>query len=99
MSFILLYLTRMILISGCLYAYYRIFLHNAPFHPYNRYYLLGISFFALILPFIQIPIDLALPGTQTFSAIGDLHKITAGQWEEARILKNQGPILGGFPGW
>jgi N-acetylmuramoyl-L-alanine amidase len=98
MSFVLLYFVRMTLISGCLYAYYGIFLHNASFHSYNRCYLLGISIFALILPFIQIPMDMAALGSQPFSAIAVLHKITTGDWEESQILNNQGPIAGAFFG-
>ncbi len=83
MNEFLLYLTKTILISGFLFGYYWICLRNAPFHAYNRFYLLGITAISLILPFLHIQ----APGWQTGdanpSAIGVLHEITAGKWEES----------------
>ncbi len=79
----LLYLTKTTLISGFLFSYYWICLRNAPFHSYNRFYLLGITTISLILPFLHIQ----APGWQTGdanpSAIAVLHEITAGKWEES----------------
>ena len=59
-----LYGTKMILISGLLYGYYALFLRNAPFHRYNRAYLLGITITSLIpLPLCAYSPFPAYPGT------------------------------------
>src|SRR5690242_14871703 len=49
------YLLKIILISGLLYSYYRIFLADRHFHLFNRLFLLCIPLFALTLPFIRLP--------------------------------------------
>src|SRR5438445_12692099 len=49
------YLLKIILISGLLYSYYRIFLADRHFHRFNRFFLLGIPLLALALPFIHLP--------------------------------------------
>ena len=50
-----IYLLKIILISGLLYSYYRIFLADRHFHLFNRFFLLGIPLLALALPFIHLP--------------------------------------------
>jgi len=52
---IIVYLLKIILISGLLYSYYRIFLADRHFHLFNRIFLLGIPLLALALPFIHLP--------------------------------------------
>jgi N-acetylmuramoyl-L-alanine amidase len=49
------YLLKIILISGLLYSYYRIFLADRHFHLFNRLFLLCIPLLALTLPFIRLP--------------------------------------------
>jgi hypothetical protein len=65
MNQLLLYFAKTILISGFLSGYYWVCLRNAPFHAYNRFYLLGITAISLILPFLHIP----LPGCRTEPSI------------------------------
>src|SRR5258708_5166467 len=83
MSTMLVYLMKVILISGLLYSYYWFCLRNAAFHPYNRCYLLGITGVSLVLPFIELPVrDLATGGGPA-SPLWVLHEITTGHWGEA----------------
>lgn len=56
MSNILLYLLKVLMSSGILFAYYWFFLRNKQFHQYNRFYLLFITFFSWIVPVIEIKI-------------------------------------------
>ena len=49
------YLGKMTMISAILYGYYWVFLRNASFHPYNRWYLLGSALISLLLPFLRLP--------------------------------------------
>ena len=49
------YIGKMLLISAILCGYYRLFLRNAPFHPYNRWYLLGSVGLSLALPILRFP--------------------------------------------
>jgi len=53
---ILLYLLKMMLCSGILFAYYRVALYNERFHQWNRFYLLAAMLFSLVLPLIEIPL-------------------------------------------
>lgn len=54
---ILLYLLKMLLCSGLLYAYYRTALYNERFHQWNRFYLLGAMLLSVFVPLIEIPVD------------------------------------------
>ena len=51
------YLVEVILVSGVLYGFYFFVLRNERFHQYNRFYLLGVFLFAVILPFFSIRIE------------------------------------------
>lgn len=51
---ILLYLLKMLLCSGILYAYYRIALYNEKFHQWNRFYLLAALLLSLVVPLMEI---------------------------------------------
>jgi hypothetical protein len=48
------YFFKVILSSGILFLYYRLFLKDKTFHHYNRFYLLGITVVSLSLPFLQL---------------------------------------------
>lgn len=52
----LLYFLKTILCSALLLAYYNVALKNRPFHQFNRFYLLGILLFSVVLPLLEIPI-------------------------------------------
>lgn len=62
---IVLYLLKMLLCSGLLYAYYRAALYNERFHQWNRFYLLGAVILSIVLPLVEIP----LPGSANASPI------------------------------
>ncbi|MDQ0108554.1 TonB family protein [Chitinophaga terrae (ex Kim and Jung 2007)] len=55
MNTLSLYLVKMIACSAVLYGYYHLALRNNKFHQWNRYYLVLITLFSLIIPFIKIP--------------------------------------------
>lgn len=99
MSFILDYLARMILISGFLLGYYWVFLRNAPFHQYNRCYLIGILVLALTLPLMHMPIEGLGNGNLTSQAIAALHEITTGNWGESGRLTNNPGLSRAFLGF
>lgn len=50
------YLMKVILCSGILYAYYLLALRNNRFHQWNRYYLLAATLLSLTVPLLQIPL-------------------------------------------
>lgn len=64
----LTYFIQMIACSGVFYAYYHFFLRNERFHQYNRFYLLSAMVLSLVLPLIEIPVDLS-PDTNASSII------------------------------
>ena len=76
---IVLYLIKMIFISGLFYTYYWFFLRNKQFHHYNRFYLLGIVPASAILPLEKIPV--AFSGFTNYSSDIRLLKVTNGDWE------------------
>ena len=85
------YLLKIILISGLLYSYYRIFLADRHFHLFNRWFLLVIPLLALTLPFIRLPFGGYL--WQTGQDIPSLARITSttpqdGQWHETDAITN-----------
>jgi N-acetylmuramoyl-L-alanine amidase len=78
-----LYLVKVVLVSGLLFGYYRIFLRDRLFHQYNRYYLLGATLASLILPLIRLPLPDALPLIGRAPLLGPaLHAIVPGNWNE-----------------
>lgn len=48
------YWIKMVLLSGILLGYYRLFLRHTAAHAFNRYYLLAAVFLALQLPFLRL---------------------------------------------
>lgn len=73
---ILLYPIKLILATGLLYGYYRLFLRNRQFHRYNRLYLLSAVAIAVITPFISIPLYLQPPNEGAVSIAGTLQAIS-----------------------
>jgi len=53
-QFFLLYLIKMIFISGIFYSYYWFSLRDKKFHYYNRFYLLSTSLISIIIPTLQL---------------------------------------------
>jgi N-acetylmuramoyl-L-alanine amidase len=88
-----LYLAKVILISTLLFGYYRLFLRNRRFHQYNRYYLLGSTLVALILPLVHVELRV-LPLIEGTPAISNaLYGIVEGQWGEYPEMT--GPLVTG----
>ncbi len=79
---LILFLSKLIISSGLLYGYYLLFLRNKRFHRYNRFYLLCITLFSIVIPFINIPLRLFWGGRQAPGLISTLKVITASGWEE-----------------
>ena len=59
---LIIYLVRVLLISGILYSYYSLFLKNKNFHRFNKWYLLSSVGTAILLPLITINLDWAGSG-------------------------------------
>jgi bla regulator protein blaR1 len=76
MMSILLYPVKLILATGLLYGYYRLFLRNRQFHRYNRFYLLSAVSIALIIPFIKIPLYLQPPTGGAINIAGTLQALS-----------------------
>ncbi len=94
MNDLLLYMAKSILISGFLFGYYWGCLRNSIFHGYKRFYLMGSTLTALILPLLNIPLPDLQGGTTRPSAIGDvLHRISAGQWEGSVELNHHPGLM------
>ncbi|MGZ5188235.1 MAG: M56 family metallopeptidase, partial [Kaistella sp.] len=49
-----LYLAKVILTSGVMFGYYRLFLKDKTFHHYNRFYLLAVLVISLLLPLLSV---------------------------------------------
>ncbi|WP_234111385.1 M56 family metallopeptidase [Chryseobacterium sp. R2A-55] len=50
----LLYFGKVILSSGVMFLYYRLFLKDKTFHHYNRFYLLSVLLVSLLLPLLKV---------------------------------------------
>ena len=83
MNMVLLYLMKVIIISGWLYAYYRVGLRGGAFHTYNRWYLLSIPLISLVLPLIKLPVPSYPAVSGSASPLWTLHAITTGGWGES----------------
>jgi beta-lactamase regulating signal transducer with metallopeptidase domain len=51
------YLLKVLICSAVLFLYYHFFLRNKAFHQWNRFYLLFLPVFSLLLPFLQFNVD------------------------------------------
>ena len=76
------FIAKLILSCGLLYGYYHLFLRNKRFHHYNRFYLLIVALFSLVIPFINIPVNLFWGSGQHPALIRTLKVINANGWEE-----------------
>ncbi len=54
METLILYLAKVILTSGVMFCYYRLFLKDRTFHHYNRFYLLIVLLVSLLLPLLKV---------------------------------------------
>ena len=54
METLFLYFGKVILTSGVMFLYYRLFLKDKTFHHYNRFYLLSVLVISLLLPLLKI---------------------------------------------
>lgn len=54
MQLFFLYLAKVILTSGVMFCYYRLFLKDKTFHHYNRFYLLAVLVISLLLPLLKV---------------------------------------------
>ena len=54
MQLFFLYLAKVILTSGVMFCYYRLFLKDRTFHHYNRFYLLAVLVISLLLPLLKV---------------------------------------------
>ena len=85
-------IAKLIISCGLLYGYYHLFLRNRRFHHYNRFYLLAIAVLSLVIPFVNIPVDLFWGGQQHSTLIQTLKVINANGWEEpVTIYANKNP--------
>src|ERR1700681_3723497 len=92
----IVYLSKMIVISGFLYGYYCVFLRNQPFHFYNRFYLIGMVFISAILPLVHF----SLPGINGMdSRIKLLSAMKIWDWEDAITITPRRHILFNFLSW
>ena len=48
------YFGKVIFTSAILFFYYKLFLKDKTFHPYNRFYLLSITLISLLLPLLKV---------------------------------------------
>lgn len=54
METIFIYFGKVILTSGVMFLYYRLFLKDKTFHHYNRFYLLSVLLVSLLLPLLKV---------------------------------------------
>ncbi|MBS1664334.1 MAG: N-acetylmuramoyl-L-alanine amidase [Bacteroidetes bacterium] len=94
---ILLYLSKVTLLSGLLYGYYRLFLRNRFFHLYNRWFLIGIPLAALILPLVPLPSFNFFGGIDQPGSV--LHAIRPGDWLETEPAPAVTNTTATSPGW
>jgi len=96
---LLLYFSKVILLSGLLYGYYRGMLRNKQFHGYNRVYLLTTVFLSLLMPLLPVPEGLFWGAGPVHGGGGILHTIIPGNWEEPLILSGRGRATGTSISW
>lgn len=73
---------KLLLSTGLLFGYYYFFLRNKRFHHYNRFYLLAAVLISLLIPVINIPVDLFWANQQHPTLIRTLKVINVNGWEE-----------------
>ncbi|MBV4358609.1 M56/M15 family metallopeptidase [Pinibacter aurantiacus] len=60
----LLFLVKMVICSGLLFAYYHFFLKNQSHHRFNRFYLLFAVVISMVIPFVKIPLTFSFQEAQ-----------------------------------
>lgn len=85
---ICLYILKVIVCSGLLFGYYQLVLKNKAFHQYNRFFLLISTVLAIVMPLINVPVDL-FKGRSNESLTKTLQVITSGGWEKEFIITAQ----------
>ena len=79
---------KIIASSGILYGYYKLFLQNRRFHRYNRFYLMAVLLFSVLLPFIELPVfENTLSDPAVFRS---LRAVTWGSFQEQLVEANSG---------
>ena len=94
---LILFLFKMMLVSGILFTYYWLFLRNEKFHIYNRFYLLSIPLLSIIIPLMNIPMPNFF-GTDEGTGV-KLLKVVNGNWEEAVVLTGHKPWWPSIMSW
>ena len=84
MSFIL-FLSKMIFVSGVLYSHYWFFLRNKKFHQYNRFFLLSIPVLAISIPLLNIPLP-GFYGANPGAGIKLLKAVSVSGWENEVVI-------------
>jgi TonB family protein len=79
---VLIFCGKLLLSTGLLFGYYYLFLRNKRFHHYNRFYLLAAVLISLIIPVINIPVDIFWANQQHSTLIRTLKVINVNGWEE-----------------
>jgi TonB family protein len=82
---LLLYASKIVLVSGILYSYYWFALRNKQFHVYNRFFLNITVLISFILPNINI----SLLKSDSKGASRILHAISLNRWEDAVVITPQ----------
>ncbi len=94
MPAIVLYLLKVVVCSGILYGYYRLFLHNKIFHRWNRFYLLSAVLISISFPLVRINIEPGTATAETSQVVRMLQVINTG---EAMIAESnhRSPLITG----
>ena len=95
---LLIYISKVLVISVSIYLYYRISLCNRKFHRYNRFYLLGLFVFSMALPLITIPLH-GLMDSKMNGPIRLLSVIRSGSWESEVVIYANRNLYGMALNW
>ncbi|QFG53043.1 M56 family metallopeptidase [Chryseobacterium sp.] len=86
METVLIYISKMILCSAVLFAYYHLALKNRTFHHYNRFYLLAAVMVSLLLPLLKISYFTLEVNSNIYLLLSSLH------YSESSFSKGNDPI-------
>lgn len=96
MSNLILFVIKVLIVSGLLYGYYYLFLRNKKFHQYNRFYILVTFLLSMVIPFLHIPVSFL---KDTESTAYKTLMVIYGSGEDEVILQNQHSFLGSLLNW
>ncbi|MBX3241182.1 MAG: N-acetylmuramoyl-L-alanine amidase [Chitinophagaceae bacterium] len=94
MPTIILYLLKVIICSGMLYGYYRLFLRNKVFHRWNRFYLLIAVVISISFPLVRINIEPGTATAETSQVVRMLQVINTGEAMIADV-DHRSPLITG----